>query len=82
MEQLTDRKNHPCWAPFDCICKAGNTCIFWEKVKEKLFVLQKDCPNNSASCCLNLIDTLREPCLELDEEGRRRGIEDVFGLSE
>ncbi len=36
----------------------------------------------SATCCLDLIDIFREPCLELDEEGRNRGIGDVLGLSE
>jgi len=77
MKQLTNRRNHPCWAEFECYYKVGDTCVYWEQVTATLSVLQEKY-HKGASCYLNFIDDLEEPCRELDEEGRSRGIENLF----
>lgn len=79
MEQITANRNHPCWAPFECVYMVGNICVFREKVKEKLSALQEK-HHKGERCCLDLIDIFQEPCLELDEERRSRGIENTLEL--
>ena len=81
MEKLTGKTKHPCWAEFKCYYKVNDTCTYWEQVKAMMSALQEK-QHKGTSCCLDLIDTFQEPCLELDEEGRRRGIENMLGLSE
>ncbi len=81
MPMLEEKTNHPCWAEFECYYKANYTCTYWEQLTAILSVLQEK-QHKGASCCLDLIDTFQEPCLELDEEGRRRGIGNVLSLKE
>ena len=81
MPQLTEKINHPCWAEFKCYYKVNNSCTYWDQVKAMLSVLQEK-QHKGARCCLELIDILREPCLELDEEGRRRGVGNILGPTE
>ena len=80
MEQLTDRKHHPCWATFPCSYRKDGLCTFWKQVEAMLDFWAGRDPGNRG-CYQSVVDTLREPCFELDEEGRKRGIEDIFGLS-
>ncbi len=81
MEQLTGTTKHPCWAEFKCHYRVDNTCRYWEQVRAMLSVLQEK-QHKGASCCLDLIDTFQAPCLQLDEEGRKRGIGNMLGLPE
>jgi|GEM_PF-5769068 len=42
-----------------------------------LDTLDKDDPESS-DCYRNMVDTLREPCLELDEVERQFGVTDIL----
>ena len=81
MSQSTEKTKQPCWAEFKCYYKVGNSCSFGLQVEAMLSVLQEKYHKGS-HCIVNLADTYSLPYIGLDEEGRRRGIEDVFGLSE
>lgn len=81
MAQLTSKTNHPCWGTFPCFYRQNNLCAYWIQVEVILEKWAQDDPGNR-KCYQNMINSLREPCRELDEEGRRRGIEDMLGLSE
>jgi len=80
MENLADSKRHPCRESIDCCYKVNNTCVYWELVKATLSVMQEK-HHKGASCILNMIDIFREPCLEPDEERRRRGMDNMLGLT-
>jgi hypothetical protein len=81
MSEFTKKTSHPCWAEFECYYKINDTCTYWEKVKAMLSRLQEE-QHKGASCCLGLIDIFQEPCFELDEDGRKRGIGNGFGYKE
>ncbi len=73
IEQLTGRKNHPCWAEFPCIHKRGGFCTFREWEEALLEMLAEGDPENR-KCYQNMAGVLIEPCLELDDEGRKLGV--------
>ena len=58
----------------------GSYCIYREIVRAILSTIQDE-DHKGSNCIVNLADTYNSPCIGLDEEGRKRGIEDVFGLS-
>jgi acyl-CoA-binding protein len=78
MTDMIQKTKHPCWAEFKCHYKVDNSCVFWDQIKTRLSALQEKYHKNE-SCILDLFDTFREPCLEQDEEGRKRGVTDIQG---
>ncbi|MFC2042027.1 hypothetical protein ACFLTV_00785 [Chloroflexota bacterium] len=78
IEQM-EKVNHPCWAPFVCCYKVNDSCHYWDQLKAMLSKLQQE-QHKGTTCCLDLIGTSQEPCLELDDEGLKRGIGNVLGF--
>ena len=79
MANVTENIKRPCWATFPCFYKKNNFCTFWihvEVIREKF---AEDDPGNR-NYYQGMIDDLREPCLELNEEERKRGVTDILGL--
>ncbi len=81
MKDSIQETKYLCWAEFQCYYKSDHTCTYWEQVKAILSLLQEE-QHKDASCCLNLINLFQEPCLELDEEGRKRGIGNILRPTE
>ena len=77
MSQLVEKPKHPCWAEFKCFYKVGDGCSFGQQVEAMLSVLQEKYHEGS-NCIVNLADTYSLPCIGLDEDGRRRGIGNLF----
>ena len=77
MSKIAEKTKHPCWAEFKCYYKVGNSCSFRLQVEAMLSILQEKCHKGS-NCIENLADTYSFPCIDLDEKGRQRGIENLF----
>lgn len=67
----------PCREELNCFYKIGNGCSFRQQVKAMLSVLQGKYHRGS-NCFVNIADTFEFPFKNLDEEGRQRGIGNIF----
>jgi hypothetical protein len=56
-----------CVEHFPCLYRENYCCTFWKQVEKIPAVWEKVFPGDP-ECDLQVIDTFREPCLELDEE--------------
>ena len=79
MAYLTQKTKRPCWATFPCFYKKNNFCTFWIQAEAILEKFAEGDPQNR-NCYQSMIDANREPCLELNEEERKRGVTDILGL--
>ena len=79
MANVTENIKHPCWATFPCFYRKNNLCTYWIQTEAIFEKFAKSDPQNR-NCYQNMIDTDREPCLELNEEERKRGVTDILGL--
>ena len=73
MANVTGKTKRPCWAIFPCFYQKNNFCTFWIHVEVIRDKFAEDDPENR-NCYQGMIDILREPCVELDEEERKLGI--------
>jgi len=80
MANLTNKSMHPCWATFSCPYIKGKLCSFrvWEETFLKTLTMRD--PRNRIYY-QSMVGVLVEPCLELNEEERRQGIPEIFGLN-
>ena len=81
MEQLTDRKPHPCWATIPCFYRKNDLCTFRAQFEAMLDYLAERDPENNG-CYRSMLDVISLPCSELSEEERQHGIENLLKLSE
>ena len=80
MAYTIQNTTHPCWATFPCSHKRKNLCTYWIKVGVVVGKWAEDDPENR-NCYQSMIDTDREPCLDMTAEEREQGIPDIFGLN-
>ena len=79
MAHSTEESKRPCRALFPCFYRRKNLCVFREWEKAVLEVSATGDPENR-DFYRSMIGILDEPCLELNEEERKRGIMDILGL--
>ena len=80
MTNVTGKTKRPCWAIFPCFYKKNNLCTYWIQIEAILGKFAEDDPGNR-NCYQSMTGVLVEPCLELNEEERKRGVTDILGLS-
>ena len=80
MSQSTNIDNDICGVKSPCSHRKANLCTFrmWEEAF--LETLAVGDPENR-TCYQGMIGVLVKPCLELNEEKRKQGIPDIFGLN-
>lgn len=79
MVNATKHTKRPCWATFPCFYRKNNLCTYWIQLEAILEIFAEGDPQKRDSY-QSMIDTDREPCLELNEEERNRGVTDILGL--
>ncbi len=77
MTYSTQKSKRPCWASFPCFYRRKNLCAFREWKEALLEVLARGDPEYR-DYYQGMIGVLVEPCLELNEEERKRGVADIM----
>ena len=81
MTDSTQKSQPPSRAELNSFYKVGDSCSFEQQIEAMLSVLQGKYHKGS-NCIVNLADTYSLPCIDLDEDGRLRGIKNIFELPE
>ncbi len=66
-----------CYESITCYYYAPGICTFWDKAEEVLRIRHEKY-HKGLNSVINIADTFELPCKILDEEGRQRGIGNIF----
>ena len=77
MSNISGNSKSLCQESIECYYRVDGNCTFRKNVKAMLSVLQ-DKYHKGSTCIVNLADTYNLPCKDLDEEGRKSGIGNLF----
>ena len=66
-----------CHESITCYYYADGTCTFWDKAEEFL-KKRHEKYHKELNSVINMADIFELPCKNLDEEGRQRGIGNLF----